>query len=441
MSTSTHSIPSGLSLRANFSWTFVGNVVYAACQWGMLAVLAKLGSPELVGQYTLGLAITVPVMSLATLKTRLVQATDARREYRFGDYFGLRLITTAMALLAIGVMVLVSGYSRETTLVILAVGIAKAFECISDVFYGLFQQRERMERVAKSRIIKGLLSLAALSVVTYLTGSVFWGVMALAFVWALVWVGYDVRSGASLLKPMPQPGSPVPDEGDPKAEIRPRWEIKTLASLAWLALPLGIVVTLESLGTHIPRYFVERYMGVYLLGIFAPMAYLKRVGNTVIIALGLSACPRLAKYYAAGNGRAFRTLLLKLVGIGALLGGAGVLVTIVVGREILTLLYQPEYAEYHTVFVMLMVAAGIDYVATFLDYGMTAARYFRLQMYLFAVIVATAALACLWLIPSSGLHGAATAVIIASVVRAGGSLAIVMYVLRALGHVAKDEHS
>jgi O-antigen/teichoic acid export membrane protein len=72
---------------------------------------------------------------------------------------------------------------------------------------------------------------------------------------------------------------------------------------------------------------------------------------------------------------------------------------------------------------------------------MTAARYFRPQMYLFAVIVATAALACLWLIPSSGLYGAATAVIIASVVRAGGSLAIVMYVLRALGHVAKDEHS
>ncbi|MGI6375285.1 MAG: hypothetical protein ACOX3S_04670 [Anaerolineae bacterium] len=25
-----------LSLRANFSWTLVGNVVYAACQWGML---------------------------------------------------------------------------------------------------------------------------------------------------------------------------------------------------------------------------------------------------------------------------------------------------------------------------------------------------------------------------------------------------------------------
>lgn len=443
MSTSAHSVSakstsSRLSLRANFSWTFVGNVVYAACQWGMLVVLAKLGSPELVGQFTLGLAITMPVLSLATLKTRLVQATDAKREYLFGDYLGLRLITTALALLVIAVFLFVSDYQGETTLVILAVGVAKAFESISDVFYGLFQQRERMERVAKSRIIKGPLSLAAMSIGVYLTGSVLWGVVGMALAGALVLIGYEVRSGALILKPTPQPGGPVSDEGDQQADLHPRWEMRTLARLAWLALPLGIVVTLESLGTNIPRYFIERYLGVYLLGIFAPMAYLKRVGNTVVIALGLSACPSLAKHYAGRDGQAFRTLLIKLVIIGALLGGAGVLVTLVAGREILTLLYQPEYAEYHTVFVMLMIAAGIDFVATFLDYGMTATRHFRLQMYLFVVIVGTAALAGFWLIPANGLHGAATAVIIASAVRAVGSLAIVVYALRALNRTTED---
>ena len=31
-------------LRVSFSWTLAGNVVYAACQFGMLSVLAKLGS-------------------------------------------------------------------------------------------------------------------------------------------------------------------------------------------------------------------------------------------------------------------------------------------------------------------------------------------------------------------------------------------------------------
>jgi hypothetical protein len=51
----TSSLPEGsqkaLSLRLNFSWALAGNIIYAACQWGMLSVLAKLGSPEMVGLF------------------------------------------------------------------------------------------------------------------------------------------------------------------------------------------------------------------------------------------------------------------------------------------------------------------------------------------------------------------------------------------------------
>jgi len=41
------------SLSADFSWTFVGNVVYAAGQFAMLTLLTKLLRPEFVGQYAL----------------------------------------------------------------------------------------------------------------------------------------------------------------------------------------------------------------------------------------------------------------------------------------------------------------------------------------------------------------------------------------------------
>jgi len=435
LSTSTYSVLSGLSLRANFSWTFAGNVIYAGCQWGMLVVLAKLGSPERVGQFALGLAITAPVIMFTNLQLRAVQATDARQEYLFGDYLALRLVTTALALLVIVGIVLGSGYRWETALVILAVGIAKAFESISDAFYGLLQQHERMDRIAKSMIIKGFLSLVALGVGVYLTGSVFWGAVGLIMAWALILVSYDIHSGALILNPKPQPSGLASNENDLKRVLRPRWKMRTLARLTWVALPLGLVMMLISLNANIPRYFIQRYLGERELGIFAALAYLQVAGTTVVGALGQSASPRLAKYYAAGNGPAFCTLLLKLAGIGVLLGGVGVLVTLVAGRELLTLLYRPEYAEYELL-VWLMVAAGISYVASFLGYGMTAARHFRVQMPLFAVVTATTILAGLWLIPADGLRGAAIALMIAAVVQAGGSLAVIVH---ALGMIEKRE--
>lgn len=422
-----------LTLRRNFSWTFVGNVVYAACQWGMLVVLAKLGSPEMVGQFTLGLAVTAPVVLFTSLHLRVVQATDAKQQYVFGDYLGLRLISSALALLIITGITLIAGYRGETSLVILVVGLAKALESISDVFYGLIQQHERMDRIAVSMMIKGPLSMLLLGFGVYITHSVLWGAVGLAVAWAVVLFSYDIRSGALMLNTYPiKPRGEVSKEPALAVVIRPRWHLKTLKKLVWLSLPLGFVMMLISLNSNIPRYFIERYLGERELGFFAAIAYLMVAGGMVVNALGESANPRLAKYYALGDSKAFRTLLLKLVGIGVVLGGVGVLVTVVAGQQILTLLYRPEYAKYTNLLIWLMVATGINYVSSFLGYGITAARYFRIQMPLFAIVTTISATVCLWLIPNMGLLGAAIALLIAAAVQAVLSLAVVLLAVRKL---------
>jgi len=424
-----------LTLRRNFSWTFTGNLIYAASQWGMLVVLAKLGSPEMVGQFTLGLAVTAPVIMFTNLQLRGIQATDAKGDYVFSDYLGLRLIGTGLALLIIAGITLKAGYRWETSLVILAIALAKAFESISDVFYGLIQQHERMDRIAIALMIKGPLSLLLLGIGVSLTGSVVGGAIGLAIAWGLVLFGWDLRNGRLILKNSSHGRERedllVADAEPAKSQnpLYPRWEGKTLSKLVWLALPLGFVMMLISLNTNIPRYFIERYLGERELGIFAAMSYLMVVGQMVVSALAESASPRLAKYYAAGNSTAFGTLLLKLVGVGLMLGAGGVFVAVVAGREILTLLYKPEYAERSDLFLWLMVAAGMGYVSSFLGYGMTAARYFRVQMPLFVLVTGSCAIACFWLIPTQGVRGAAIALIVGAIVQAVFSLGVIVHAL------------
>jgi O-antigen/teichoic acid export membrane protein len=408
-----------LSLRRNFSWTLLGNVVYAACQWGMLVVLAKLGSPKMVGQFALGLAVAAPVVIFANLALRPVQATDFRHEYLFGDYLALRLITTVLALLVILGITFVAGYRRETALVILAVGLAKAFESISDVFYGLLQQHEQMDCIAKSMMLKGPLSLVVLGIGVYITGNVLWGVLGLAAAWALTLVSYDMRNAATILNAA---------QAGLTATLWPRWKRETLKKLACLTLPLGFATMLGSLNTNIPRYFIERYLGEQDLGIFAAMAYLIVAGGMVVNALGQAASPRLAQYYAEGNDRAFCGLLLRLIGVGAVLGGMGVLLALLCGRELLVLIYRPEYASHMDVVVWLMIAAAGGYIASFLGYGMTAARLFRAQPFLFATTSVVAATGCFLLIPGYGLTGAAWAYGISLVVQLLGG-AVLLYSL------------
>src|SRR5215831_17093054 len=103
----------GPSLRADFSWMFIGNAVYAGGQFATLMLLAKLLRPELVGQYALGLAVVYPVMMFTNLQLRAVLTSDIQRQTPFGYYIGLRLLTTSLALPIIFAISQMLGYGWQ----------------------------------------------------------------------------------------------------------------------------------------------------------------------------------------------------------------------------------------------------------------------------------------------------------------------------------------
>jgi O-antigen/teichoic acid export membrane protein len=423
-----HDKHSRLSFRANFSWTFFGNAINASCWLAMVIVLAKLGTPEHVGQFALGLAMTAPIFMFATLRLRDIQATDAKNEYLFGDYFAVRIVTTAMAMLAAIGVAFLSGYERETALVIVAHGVSKSVEGISEAFYGFFMKYERLDRVAKSKIMKGPLVLLGLGLGFYLTGSVAWGVIGIAVARAAVLLTYELPNAIASLRHIQQ----VSDGAEIDNRLRPRWKLTIIKQLLLLALPLGLVQMLISFNVNIPRYFIEGQLGAYQLGLFAAIAAFHKSATTVVQALGHSASPRLARYYAEVNATAFRNLTFKLVGISVLLGCAGIFVALVAGRLILTVMYGPEYAL-PTLFALVMLASAMDYTASMLLYAITSARCFRIQMPLHILSSVTVAIACWWLIPVAGLNGAAIAVAVGNLIRVVGSAIALLYAQRELG--------
>jgi O-antigen/teichoic acid export membrane protein len=420
-----------LTLRANFLWTLTGNFVYAACQWGMLVILAKLATPQMVGEFALALAITAPIVVGAGLSLRSVQVTDAASEYLFGDYLVVRLLTTAAAGVVIVGIVWFFGYAWHTAAIILVIGLAKAFESISDIFYGLLQQHERMDRIALSMMMKGPLSLAALGAAIYLTRDLLLGVCSLAVVWLLLLILYDARNGASVLKIAPSFRNTLSNSDSALArQLQLSWRPHALIALTLLALPVGIVMALISFNTNIPRYFIEHDLGARELGIFAALAYPMAAGTTAINALGQSAAPRLARYYASRDCRAFSFLLRKLLYFGLGIGMGGVLLIWLAGRPILLLLYRPEYADHTGVFLWLGVAAGIGFVSSFLGYAMSAARYFRAQLPVFLIATLVTALGCAILVPRYRLSGAAIAMLLAAITQAVGSGVVITHALR-----------
>jgi O-antigen/teichoic acid export membrane protein len=392
-------LPAARSLRGNCSWALAGYAVYGVCQWGMLLVLARLGSPELVGAFVFALAVTAPIMLLCNLGLGFLLATDASAEYHFGHYLGLRLLTTACglaAVLALGLTVF-----RATAGVILLVGLAKAFESVSEICHGCLQRHERIDRVARSMILRSFLTLGCFAGVLAATGSLPLALAALASVWLAVLIGYDLVSVARTAGPV----------------LRPCWDLPMLGRLAWLAAPLAFATTVNCVSLNVPRYFIEPWLGTRSLGLYAAAASLMEIGNLGVRALAQAANPRLAVYHASGDRSAFRALLFRLAGLAAAGGLVGIVLALALGRQVLTFLYTAEYGEQQDVLVWLAVAAAIGYVCSFLDSAMVASRRLNVQAPLFGGLLLLKAAACWAFIGRYGLVGAAWANVLTALVQ------------------------
>ena len=420
-----------LSLRKNFAWTLGGISIYGACQFAMLSVIAKLGNPALVGRFGLALAITAPVVMFTRLQLRSIQATDARDEYRFSDYLSLRVISTLAGLAIIAIISIIAHYPWDDTMAILALALARASEGISEVIYGLLQKWERLDLQARSLMLKGPASLIALGVMVYLTHNVAWGGIGMLFAWTVLMIVYDIPNARRIMR-----YRGIVDH----FTIGSLWSgrLAVLRQLTWLALPMGLVAMLDSLNTNVPRYVIKGHMDNAALGYFTAMSVIPIYGNMVVAALATSASPRLSRQYITDI-RSFRRLVWRLVQFGMALGGIVVVIALLFGKPLLAVLYEPDYARYVNVFLWLMGAAAIGYIARFLVYSMTAARYLKAQAPLYALSLAAVGVLSLMLVPAHGLRGAAWASVAGSVVLLLGAAAVNAHAVRARFRAGSDD--
>ena len=410
-----------LSVRKNFLWTCGGFVVHGLCQWGILAVMAKFGSDAMLGIFVLCLAITGPIVMFFSLQLRVVQATDAQDRYEFGDYYGLRLTSQGIALLTIvGVMVcglLLRKFTWEMASVLMLVGFSKIIHSLSDDFYGLMQKYERMDRIAISMTLKGMLSLAAIALGIVWMGSLLWGVLGLVLVWGLLFLCYDIPSGKRLLSQLQRHTSDACPKEQIEIRLAPRWRWKRLFQLAWSASPLGVAVTITSLSASLPVYFLNLHVDLKQVGVFGAISYLTIAGGRLVEALHHSVIPRLAKNFVSRERRRFYLLFTKMLGITFLIGACGIIGAWLFGGFILRILYRTDYVQYHDLFVWMMLGAALVFINVAMESCLVAAQFFKFKLFLWVLFMLVTLVNCLIFIPTWGLYGAAWALIVTGAIR------------------------
>jgi O-antigen/teichoic acid export membrane protein len=381
---------------SNVRWTLLGTAANSAGTWLLVVILARWSGPAEVGTYAIALALTAPVMAFAGLQMRTLLASDAKRSYTFGEYMRVSLVATGLGMVACIVLAGLVADGGGGWWVLGAVCAMRAADAIAEVYFGLWQQGERMRVIGVGRVIQAAVSIAFVTVACALGA----GSSGAALAGAL--------GSATLLVFMHQRTAGDPELRRVLVPTDASWS--RLSRLALLGFPLGIIVLLGALQANVPRYFIEMKAGHVALGLFAAASQLTTSGNIFVGALGAAALPRLASTHATGMAD-FRSLTRRLCLAGAGLGVAGVALSALVGRQVLTLVYRPEFGEADGVLLVLSVAAGLGFVASFLGYALTASRVIAIQPVILMVTLGVMVAFCAVLVPASGAVGAAWALV------------------------------
>lgn len=349
----------GNSLKVNTFWNMLGNIVQSLSQWALIVVLAKITNAEMVGIFSLGLALTAPLVLLMRFNLRISVASDINNEYQFSEYFLFRLYTSIIFFISMIIVANLYPSDLYTKAVVLCLSLGKVFESISDILHADWQKKERFDFIGKAKVLKSILSTAMFIFVILLFENLLLATISLSAMWFLILIFYEFKifnkyNTLSL--------------GINK---------KKLLYLLKLTFPLGLAQLISSLNANIPRYIVEYFHGIELLGIYSALIYIIVAGTNFMIAFSNVLVTRLAYFYNNKKNKKFVKLLLYpsiVIIIGGLLGAW---IIYYHGDILLETIYSKEYSFFSYVFTLMIFMAIISYLNIFLDAGIASTRNFK----------------------------------------------------------------
>lgn len=366
------------------AWSLLGEGVYAGGLLATAVVLARLGSVEALGQYTLGLAIATPAILLTNLHLRPAYVVDEGG--RFGDYLGLRRLTIPLALALTAIVAGLGGYDWRTVAMVLAVGGLRAWESLSDILLAPAQRAQHLAAVGRSRALRGLLTAAGLGAGLAATGDALVG-MALALVLlGGLSLGIDARVARRFATI------------EPPARGGARWR------LVRRTLPIGLAAALLAASMQLPAYVLERTHDVTMLGQLGAVMSVAYAAQLLNVALGNAAIPRLAARQRQGHG--LLRLLMRLLVLVAVCDGLLVLSVVGLGETYLRVVFGAGYGALAPELVIAAAAASVAGLSNMLSQAITAMSRFGQQLAINMVGMVGSVGLALWLVPDGGLRGA-----------------------------------
>lgn len=376
-------------MSRNISWTFLSNIVLAGVKWLMLIALAKWLAPTDVGYYALGLAVASPLTFFANMKLRTLFVSADTPHYT--AYATARNIVGIIVMLILFVIAYVLYY--DAWLIIILIGMSKMLDLVSDFMYALPHREQHMARISKIIIAKQVTLMVAFMITLLLTYNLIW-TLFIQLVIQFIWLGIEYVVFVRQY------------DFDRTRNRALTWRILSLG------IPLGVTQLIVSFNSFLPRYVLEYFTDAETLGYFAAIAYITVIANIVMGAISQNYLHVFKNQHDREDYKGLEhTLYVDLGSIAVILSGVTFLISLFIGKFVLTLLYGAAYAQYDWVLMLLSGCLFFNALNWNIDTALTSVGIVKRQLYFVVIASGISIPVTILLIYAFDIKGAALAMI------------------------------
>lgn len=395
------------SQNKNFIWNMAGSISSALISVVLLMIVSRFLTASDSDIYAYAYSVGNLLVVIGLFQIRNYQATDIGEKYSFSVYFLTRLLTAFFMIVTTVIFVSIMNFDAYKSQIIYFVCLYRLSDAVSDLFQGLFQQREHLDISGKSLTCRNILIFMVFTLIILGTNNLLLAlktVCLISYVFILIYdfrissffekielVGILKNGGLLEAYHLIKESFPLFLNGFLIIYIynQPKYSLDALGSLGKLQIGSQTIFNI---------LFMPAFVMNLMMLFFRPM----------ITEMAIDLLHEQLEHFRSLQKKLFISLLV----LSALVIGGSALV----GIPILELLYGIDLHEHWITLMIIMVGGAIGSFATAIDNILTAMRYQKYLLIPYAGAFITSQLITNTLVEKMKIFGASLSFLLTMII-------------------------
>ena len=353
------------SQSKNFIWNMAGSISSALISVVLLMIVSRFLSTSDSDVYAYAYSVGNLLVVIGLFQVRNFQATDIGEKYSFSNYFLARFLTSVLMTIATIFFLLFMNFDKNKSQVIFFVTIYRLSDAISDLFQGLFQQRERLDIAGKSLTYRNLLIFFIFTLSVHLTGDLLCSLKLVCIISYAFIFFFDMRISHSIEKII-------------VTEIFQKNEFLKVIQLLKESFPLFLNGFLIIYIYNQPKYSLDFLGSVGKIQVGAQtifnILFMPAFVMNLMMLFFRPLITEMAVYISHDQLSHFKNLQKRLFLCLGILSLLVILGSSLFGISILEILYGEDLQNYWLTLLIIMIGGAVGSFATAIDNILTAMR-------------------------------------------------------------------